>query len=69
MRAGISRRLAHVCGLIGLALSVCVPARAQTTPPTWLDPALLDEARKEGSVTVYSTTNEEEGLQIGRAHV
>lgn len=64
MRAGISRRLAHVCGLIGLALSVCVPARAQTTPPTWLDPALLDEARKEGSVTVYSTTNEEEGLPL-----
>lgn len=48
-------------------LAFC-PAFAQTAPnaniPAWLDPALLEEARKEGAVTVYSTTNEEEGLPL-----
>ena len=40
------------------------PVAAQTTAPSWLDASILEEARKEGSVTVYSTTNEEEGLPL-----
>ena len=40
------------------------PAWAQTATPSWLDRSILEEARKEGSVTVYSTTNEEEGLPL-----
>ncbi len=44
-----------------------LPALAQTAVPRpWLDASLLDDARKEGSVTVYSTTNEEEGLPLWR---
>jgi iron(III) transport system substrate-binding protein len=39
-------------------------AWAQTATPSWLDKSILEEARKEGSVTVYSTTNEEEGLPL-----
>ena len=46
-------------------MSAVFPAFAQPRPD-WLDPALLEDARKEGSVTVYSTTNEEEGLPLWR---
>ncbi len=44
---------------VGLAIA---PAQAQT--PSWFDPSLADAAKKEGSLTVYSTTNEEEGLPL-----
>jgi iron(III) transport system substrate-binding protein len=37
------------------------PSRAQ---PSWLDPALLEAAKKEGSVIVYTSTNEREGLPL-----
>ena len=40
------------------------PLLAQSAHPVWLEPALLEDARKEGSVTIYSTTNEEEGLPL-----
>ncbi len=46
-------------------LVFAAPALAQA-PPSWLDPALLEAARKEGSLTLYSTTNEEEGLPLWR---
>ena len=39
-------------------------ARAQDAKPAWFDQSLADAARKEGSLTVYSTTNEEEGLPL-----
>lgn len=39
-------------------------AGAAETAPAWLDPSLLADAQKEGSLTVYSTTNEEEGLPL-----
>jgi len=45
-----------------------VPARAQDTATTpsrpWLDPALLPAAKSEGSLIVYSSTNEQEGLPL-----
>ena len=51
-------------GVLGLALT---PASAQTprevTRP-WLDPALLAAAKAEGTLTVYSSTNEQEGLPL-----
>src|SRR5882757_5007159 len=31
---------------------------------SWLDPALLAAAKAEGSLTVYSSTNEQEGLPL-----
>lgn len=48
--------------LIGLAAAL--PAHAQQAKPSWMIDSLLADAQKEGSVTVYSTTNEEEGLPL-----
>src|SRR6266436_4005607 len=39
------------------------PAGAQP-PPSWLDPVLLPAAKAEGSLIVYSSTNEQEGLPL-----
>ena len=47
-----------------LCTSLGGPAFAQQARPSWLDPTLLEDARKEGSLVVYSTTNEEEGLPL-----
>jgi iron(III) transport system substrate-binding protein len=58
----ISRRSA-VAGLAGLGLARSVPAFAQEQP-AWLDPKLLAAAKKEGPLTVYSSTNEQEGLPL-----
>jgi iron(III) transport system substrate-binding protein len=38
------------------------PAYGQT--PSWLDPTLLAAAKAEGSVVVYTSTNEREGLPL-----
>jgi iron(III) transport system substrate-binding protein len=48
------------------------PAHAQDTPhaespsagPSWVIPQLADAARAEGSLTVYSSMNEQEGLPL-----
>ena len=61
-RKGISLRL------LALSLSL-VPvletgSAAAQTPPSWLDPALLRAAKVEGSLIVYSSTNEQEGLPL-----
>ena len=37
---------------------------ARRTVASWLDPALLEAAKKEGSVVVYTSTNEREGLPL-----
>src|SRR5438094_10678913 len=51
-------------GLLGLALMPgSTPASAQAPRP-WLDPALLAAAKAEGTLTVYSSTNEQEGLPL-----
>jgi iron(III) transport system substrate-binding protein len=50
-------------GLIGLTLVLGTgPAGAQA--PSWLDPGLLPAAKAEGSLIVYSSTNEQEGLPL-----
>jgi iron(III) transport system substrate-binding protein len=62
-------------GLLGLALALVpplgrAPAQAQGAPTgaeasrPWLDPTLLAAARAEGSLIVYSSTNEQEGLPL-----
>ena len=45
--------------LLGLA-----PALGQVGAHPWLDAALLPAAQAEGSLTVYSSTNEQEGLPL-----
>jgi iron(III) transport system substrate-binding protein len=55
-----------IAGVAGLALvgSFCAIARAQDAHP-WLDPKLLEAAKAEGGeMTIYSDTNEGEGLPL-----
>lgn len=47
-----------VSSLIGIGSA---PAQQ---PPEWMIPDLLDAARAEGQLTVYSSTNEQEGLPL-----
>ena len=49
---GLGSELAHAQGVSGMP------------SPPWLDPALLPAAQAEGSLTVYSSTNEQEGLPL-----
>jgi iron(III) transport system substrate-binding protein len=56
-------------GLVGFALAVgLASAHAQGVPsapsPPWLDQTLLPAAKAEGSLIVYSSTNEQEGLPL-----
>lgn len=53
-----------VAGLVGLALSFgLTPAFAQGNHP-WIDQSLLAAAKAEGTLIVYSSTNEGEGLPL-----
>ena len=53
-----------VAASLMLAGALAPAAQAQSAPADrpWLDPALLAAAKAEGQVTVYSSTNEQEGL-------
>jgi iron(III) transport system substrate-binding protein len=55
-------------GLVGLALVLGLASASAQTPRQverpWLDPALLAAAKAEGTLTVYSSTNEQEGLPL-----
>src|SRR5689334_16986795 len=48
--------------VIGLAFGLA-PAHGQSAH-RWLDPTLLAAAKAEGALTVYSSTNEQEGLPL-----
>lgn len=62
-QAAAGRALAALLLAFGLSPGFAgAPARAQS--PSWLDPALLEAAKKEGSVVVYTSTNEREGLPL-----
>jgi iron(III) transport system substrate-binding protein len=51
-------------GLVALvAVLAALPAPAAKAQ-SWLDPALLEAARKEGTLVIYTSLNEEEGLPI-----
>src|SRR5581483_1584624 len=51
---------------LGLGPATLAPAYGQGAPAVhpWLDPALLDAAKAEGSLIIYSSTNEQEGLPL-----
>src|SRR5262245_15491331 len=51
--------LAALTLLLGFA-----PAFGQGTPRPWIDQSLLAAAKAEGSLIVYSSTNEQEGLPL-----
>jgi iron(III) transport system substrate-binding protein len=56
-----------VIGVIALMLGMSpgfgqTPSHAQSA--SWLDPTLLQAAKREGSVVVYTSTNEREGLPL-----
>jgi iron(III) transport system substrate-binding protein len=52
---------AGIFGIFGLTLLLS-PASAQT--PSWIIPELLQAAKAEGTLTVYSSMNEQEGLPL-----
>ena len=54
--------LVSAAAFLGLGFA---PAQGQSPRP-WLDPALLAAAKAEGELTVYSSTNEQEGLPLFR---
>ena len=62
------RNTATCIGLLLALVAFVAPdaARAQNAPAAhpWLDPALLAAAKGEGSLIVYSSTNEQEGLPL-----
>jgi iron(III) transport system substrate-binding protein len=49
---------------LGLAPAFLAPAFGQGGAVPWIDPALLAAAKAEGSLVVYSSTNEQEGLPL-----
>lgn len=55
-----------LAGLIALLLiAAASPGRTQDTQaPSWIIPDLAVAARAEGSLTVYSSMNEQEGLPL-----
>src|SRR5882672_9006426 len=52
--------------LIAILMLGSAPAPARAAEPPWADPTLLDAAKKEGSLVIYSSVNEEEALPIWR---
>ena len=71
--SGFAKRASRsaAAGWLGLAVALAAaPAHGQgaPAPPSrpWLDPALLPAAKAEGTLIVYSSTNEQEGLPLFR---
>jgi iron(III) transport system substrate-binding protein len=58
-----SRALLWRLGAVAAAAIWSVPALAADTP-SWVDPKLLEAAKQEGTLVIYSSVNEEEGLPI-----
>lgn len=64
-RGGLPRRRVLSTGLAMPFLIRASPAISADAPaPSWVVPDLLAAARKEGGLTVYSSTNEQEGLPL-----
>lgn len=51
-------------GAFALTLGISAACGQGAPPPSWVDPALLPAARAEGTLVVYSSTNEHEGLPL-----
>src|SRR5579871_5486031 len=62
------RRVGHSSFIV--TACICAAAAATLMPlpasaadaPSWLDPKLLEAAKAEGTLVIYSAVNEEEGL-------
>jgi iron(III) transport system substrate-binding protein len=63
---GFRKSACRSAAFAGLLLTAVAPAFGQGAPAEhpWLDPALLAAAKGEGSLIVYSSTNEQEGLPL-----
>jgi hypothetical protein len=61
-----SGTFAAAAGILGILLSLALaPAHGQSAVDhPWLDPELLMAAQAEGSLTIYSSMNEQEGLPL-----
>ena len=67
MARSLCRLRAYVGACLGaLVLTIAWLASARAADPVWADAKLLEAAKKEGSLVVYSSINEEEGLPIWR---
>ena len=68
MRKGINRRDV-IKGSAALALGAvfAAPARAQAPPPVAISPALVEAAKKEGKVVLYSSMDLPVGEKLGKA--
>ncbi len=56
----IAKPVLAAMALFGSLTGAC----AQAADPPWLDRSILEAARKEGSIVVYTTTNEQEALPM-----
>ncbi|MDB5650545.1 MAG: hypothetical protein JWL62_2065, partial [Hyphomicrobiales bacterium] len=64
LRTHLRMRAPRRAIIVGLAAALMFAAPAQAETPSWLDADLLAAAKPEGTVVVYSTTNEQEGLPL-----
>src|SRR5262245_35427772 len=62
--AAARRRGLFVAIVLSIGISQALAEAQHRAQPSWLDPALLEGAKKEGSVVVYTSTNEREGLPL-----
>src|SRR5262249_33258863 len=53
--------------LLGAAVALAASTPSLAADPSWLDRKLLGAARQEGTLGIYSSVNEEEGLPIWKA--
>jgi len=52
-------------GIVAIVLTLGASSGfAAAQSPAWLDPTLLEAAKREGSVVIYTSTNEREGLPL-----
>src|SRR5262245_29915280 len=63
-REPLRHTLTNALALTGVALILSLAPAGAQAPRPWLDPALLAAAKAEGTLTVYSSTNEQEGLPL-----
>jgi iron(III) transport system substrate-binding protein len=63
-QAAAARALAVLALTLGVLPGLAAAQAQPSQSPSWLDPALLAAAKKEGSVVVYTSTNEREGLPL-----
>jgi iron(III) transport system substrate-binding protein len=62
---GVRNKVCRLGALVAIALPLgLAPASGQAPKRPWLDPTLLAAAQKEGTLVIYSSMNEREGLPL-----